>query len=110
MAAATDEEMLEVHGNDLVDAFGSVLRIRNNRGLNYQVLRCLRDEERKWKVDDIERLINYVMELPEVGGDQTSLAYKSQLKLRDLEVWPKKLLDPVQLLKNLLLMQFKHHV
>lgn len=110
LADTNDEEMNAIYTADLVDAFGSILRTRNNRGLNYQLLRALRVEERKWKVADVSKLIGYVMELPEVGGDQTSLAYKTQLKLRDMENWARSLKSPHRLLQNLLDMSFKHHV
>ena len=61
--------MLEVYGNDLVDGYGSILMVRNNRALNYSIIRSLRSEQRNWRVQDIEQLIYYLMELPEVGGD-----------------------------------------
>ena len=52
--------MRQLSTTDFIDAFGSLIQVRINRGLNGIMIKMIRDEDRKWKATDVEKLIDYL--------------------------------------------------
>ena len=76
-----------IRTDDLIDAFGSLFLVRVNRGLIFVMHRILRDENRLWKVHDVERLISYLANVPIQSGDISALSFRVMSKLREAEDW-----------------------
>mmetsp|Transcript_20935 Transcript_20935/g.25733 ORF Transcript_20935/g.25733 Transcript_20935/m.25733 type:complete len:120 (+) Transcript_20935:429-788(+) len=73
-------------------------------------MKLLRDDERMWRVKQIEKLLDIILRVPSDKGDISSLAFKVQNKLRDQDGWWKYPVQPHKLLKNMLDMTDKHGV
>ena len=61
---ATQEDLEKLQTADFVDGFGSISQLRPNRYVNNIMISFLRDEKRKWNIADIERLIDYLVDIP----------------------------------------------
>lgn len=61
---ATQEDLEKLPTADFVDGFGSISQLRPNRYVNNIMISFLRDEKRKWNIADIERLIDYLVDIP----------------------------------------------
>jgi len=105
-----NEELKKISVSDFVDAFGSIIHVRVNGGLNYVMLQMLKDADRDWYVDDIERLVDYCANAPSSLGNLSSVSYKSQSRLRNIKNWTKIVSFKTKMIDNFLQIEKKDHV
>jgi len=70
----------------------------------------LKDEEREWNVQSIERMIAMMAPMNPQRGDISATAFRLQLKLRDLPGWPSHVRNRVAMLTNLVEIQHKYNL
>ena len=70
----------------------------------------LKDEDRKWFVEDLERLVEYCANAPSAVGNLSSVSFKSQSKLRHVENWTKIVKSKRNMIDNFLRIEQKDHV
>ena len=105
---ADAEELSHVSPRLFVEAFGSLLTFRINRGLSYMLQHMLKDEERVWHPRDIQRLVSHLSNVSSRLGDISAITYKIRGRLRIMEGWEKLVSDQVQMLDDFISIE-NHH-
>jgi len=86
----------------LVDGIGSLMQLRVYKGLKNILLNALKDEERKWRVNDLERLFQSYTGVPMQFGDIFEIVLKSEGRIREFENWESQVRDSKKMLDNML--------
>lgn len=72
------------------------------KGLKNTLLNALKDEDRKWRINDFERLYQSYIGVPLQFGDIYEIVYKSESRIREFDNWESQVRDSKKMLDNML--------
>ena len=72
------------------------------KGLKNTLLNALKDEDRKWRMNDFERLYQSYIGVPLQFGDIYEIVYKSESRIREFDNWESQVRDSKKMLDNML--------